>query len=108
MTVLCLASCFDTSKEKTGSPGTKKTEVDMSYLNDVYFAGGCFWGVEEYFSRIPGVFDVTVGYANGTTENPTYEQVCSGNTVYMLQPQHIHFVRYFRVIALRYTDSSVK
>ena len=51
-----------------------------SGLRDIYFAGGCFWGVEEYFSRIPGVHDVTVGYANGTRENPTYEDVCSGRT----------------------------
>ncbi len=51
-----------------------------SGLRDMYFAGGCFWGVEEYFSRIPGVHDVTVGYANGTKENPTYEEVCSGGT----------------------------
>ncbi|MDR2711254.1 MAG: peptide-methionine (S)-S-oxide reductase MsrA, partial [Burkholderiales bacterium] len=58
----------------------KKTETNMDNLKDVYFAGGCFWGVEEYFSRIPGVADVTVGYANGTTKNPTYEQVCSGKT----------------------------
>ncbi|MDR2694798.1 MAG: peptide-methionine (R)-S-oxide reductase MsrB [Deltaproteobacteria bacterium] len=49
-------------------------------LRSVYFAGGCFWGVAEYFSRIPGVSGVTVGYANGTTEKPTYEQVCSGKT----------------------------
>ena len=49
-------------------------------LRDIYFAGGCFWGVEEYFSRIHGVVDLTVGYANGTTEKPTYEQVCSGKT----------------------------
>lgn len=49
-------------------------------LQDSYFAGGCFWGVEEYFSRIPGVFDVTSGYANGLTPNPTYEQVCTQQT----------------------------
>ena len=54
----------------------------LKQLKEIYFAGGCFWGVEEYFSRIQGVHDVTVGYANGYTENPTYQQVCSGNTGY--------------------------
>lgn len=46
----------------------------------VYFAGGCFWGVEKYFSRINGVVSTEVGYANGRTENPTYEEVCSLET----------------------------
>ncbi|MBO7675787.1 MAG: peptide-methionine (S)-S-oxide reductase MsrA [Atopobiaceae bacterium] len=49
-------------------------------MREIYLAGGCFWGVEEYFSRIPGVADATSGYANGTTDNPTYEQVCSDTT----------------------------
>lgn len=52
----------------------------MSNLHEIYFAGGCFWGVEEYFSRIPGVVDVESGYANGTTENPSYEEVCRAGT----------------------------
>lgn len=47
---------------------------------DIYFAGGCFWGVGEYFSRIPGVLQAAVGYANGKTQNPTYEEVCHENT----------------------------
>lgn len=46
----------------------------------IYLAGGCFWGVEKYLSLIPGVLDTEVGYANGKTEQPTYEQVCSDNT----------------------------
>ena len=46
----------------------------------IYFAGGCFWGVEEYFSRIPGVLDASSGYANGKTENPSYEDVCRHGT----------------------------
>lgn len=57
----------------------KKT-VDGSKLKEIYYAGGCFWGIESYFSQVPGVYDVTVGYANGTTEHPTYEQVCTGTT----------------------------
>ena len=43
---------------------------------------GCFWCVEAVFSSIPGVASVQVGYSNGFTENPTYEQVCSGDTGY--------------------------
>lgn len=42
---------------------------------EIYLAGGCFWGVEAYFERIPGVIDVVSGYANGKTRNPSYEQV---------------------------------
>ena len=49
-------------------------------MKNIVFAGGCFWGVEEYFSRIPGVVSTKVGYANGSVENPTYELVCSGTT----------------------------
>jgi len=47
----------------------------MKKLKNIYFAGGCFWGVEEYFSRIPGVKHVSSGYANGNTENPSYEDL---------------------------------
>lgn len=43
----------------------------------IYFAGGCFWGVQEYFSRLKGVESTKCGYANGKTANPTYEEVKS-------------------------------
>lgn len=49
-------------------------------MKEIYLAGGCFWGVEEYMSRNNGVIDTQVGYANGTTSNPTYEEVCTGIT----------------------------
>ncbi len=47
---------------------------------DLYFAGGCFWGVEEFFSRLPGVLETECGYANSTVANPSYRQVCAGAT----------------------------
>lgn len=49
-------------------------------MKEIYLAGGCFWGVEEYMSRIEGVVDTEVGYANGHKNNPTYEEVCTGET----------------------------
>lgn len=49
-------------------------------LNEVWLAGGCFWGVEAYMARIYGVYDVTSGYANGNSDNPTYEEVCTHKT----------------------------
>lgn len=45
-----------------------------------YFAGGCFWGIEDRFQQVPGVVDAVSGYQGGDTEAPTYEQVCSGRT----------------------------
>ncbi|MCL1934607.1 MAG: peptide-methionine (R)-S-oxide reductase MsrB [Candidatus Azobacteroides sp.] len=69
----------DNNKTKTNMEKKVKNAVTDD-LRDIYFAGGCFWGVEEYFSRISGVQAVTVGYANGTSKNPTYEEVCSGKT----------------------------
>ena len=44
------------------------------------FAAGCFWGVEAKFRMIPGVVDAAVGYSNGHTKNPTYQDVCTDET----------------------------
>lgn len=49
-------------------------------IREIYLAGGCFWGVEKYFANIAGVIETEVGYANGKTENPTYEEVCKDDT----------------------------
>ena len=46
----------------------------------VVFGMGCFWGAEKGFWSIPGVYTTAVGYAGGSTPNPTYEEVCSGRT----------------------------
>ena len=47
---------------------------------EIYLAGGCFWGLEKYLEEIYGVVSTEVGYANGKTANPTYEEVCYDDT----------------------------
>lgn len=57
--------------------------IDMNSSNhykEIYLAGGCFWGTEKYLSGIKGIVNTDVGYANGNTENPSYEEVCRNNT----------------------------
>src|SRR5262245_10556268 len=49
-------------------------------LEQAVFGLGCFWGAERVFWQAPGVYTTAVGYAGGFTENPTYEEVCSGLT----------------------------
>ena len=46
----------------------------------IWLAGGCFWGLQAYLDRLYGVNETVVGYANGNTTHPTYEQVCYQNT----------------------------
>ncbi len=50
------------------------------HLQQAVFALGCFWGAERCFWEIDGVFTTAAGYAGGITRNPTYEEVCTGNT----------------------------
>lgn len=51
-------------------------------MKDITFAAGCFWGAEKYFDLVQGVISTDVGYANGKTVSPTYEEVCQNNTGY--------------------------
>jgi peptide-methionine (S)-S-oxide reductase len=51
-----------------------------SGLELAVLAGGCFWGIEEIFWQLPGVFSTAAGYAGGDADDPTYEAVCSGET----------------------------
>ncbi len=65
-------------------PNNPNTDLafDENNLAEIWLAGGCFWGVEAYISRLYGVYDVTSGYGNGDTEDPTYEDVITGKTGY--------------------------
>src|SRR5581483_3953440 len=67
------AMSFSTLAQSTNIMSAKKIEP-------ADFGGGCFWCMEAVFERLPGVVSVTSGYAGGRTENPTYKDVCAGNT----------------------------
>jgi len=64
---------FSAPAQPVNSMNTNKTEI-------ADLGGGCFWCMEAVFERLPGVISVTSGFAGGTTENPTYQQVCTETT----------------------------
>ncbi len=66
----CMNSASMNFHEKDTKPATETA----------IFGAGCFWGVEEAFGKLKGVTSTAVGYAGGTTKNPTYEQVCAHTT----------------------------
>lgn len=59
-------------------------------IKDIYLAAGCFWGAERYFKLIEGVRFTEVGYANGHTSNPTYEEVYTDSTGFV-ETVHVQY-----------------
>ncbi|MBW8349204.1 peptide-methionine (R)-S-oxide reductase MsrB [Bacillus sp. IITD106] len=78
--IFALTACSPIA-ENSALPNNPNKSVDYSTseLKSIYFAGGCFWGVEAYFARIFGVKDATSGYANGIGTDPTYDDVIKGD-----------------------------
>lgn len=88
---IILLSVFSCSKAKAAAQKENTSEGGMAVgvvqknkiekgQKEIYLAGGCFWGTEELVRLINGVISTEVGYANGKTENPSYEDVCYKNT----------------------------
>jgi peptide-methionine (S)-S-oxide reductase len=64
----------------SGRPILAPFPEQMQQMQQMLFGMGCFWGAERSFWTLEGVFTTAVGYAGGSTPNPTYEEVCSGYT----------------------------
>ncbi len=86
LSLILTTSCQSNTKKK---PDTQKEELaqivkptsqELESYETAYFASGCFWCVEAIFESVKGVKEVVSGYAGGTSENPTYEQVGGGRT----------------------------
>ncbi len=73
-------SAFTGCKQKEALTITNKDTMQQIVNDTATFGSGCFWCTEAIFSRLNGVISVVPGYSGGTTENPTYEEVCKGNT----------------------------
>ncbi len=83
--MLVLGACLQkkvTSMDTKNFPPTaaKAGAIHDGDYKSIYLAGGCFWGVEQYFALVPGVVDAVSGYAQGHVKNPSYEEVCTGTT----------------------------
>lgn len=78
--VLLIAGALGLRAMRTQRHISSPVSSTTSPMKDIYFAGGCFWGTEHFFKQVRGVISTEVGYANGHTSNPSYEEVCSHTT----------------------------
>ncbi len=80
ITCIAAASAILASGLAVASAQTKPMENSTNHTETATLGGGCFWCTEALFQMLPGVKSVTSGYAGGTMANPTYQDVCTGQT----------------------------
>lgn len=85
--LLAMTACSNGMNNRAGKDlgekaVTNETTSSSDSIDIIYFAGGCFWGTEHFFKQVDGVISTEVGFANGRTDNPTYNEVVRENTGY--------------------------
>jgi peptide-methionine (S)-S-oxide reductase len=80
VTLFTSISCGQKTENQKISKKMNEEKVNMAEMETITFGAGCFWCVEAVFQQIEGVVKVESGYSNGTTKNPSYREVCTGNT----------------------------
>ena len=74
------SACVARARSDSKAVSDYKSKDDNRMKKQIYFAGGCFWGTEAYFSQLQGVIGTECRYANSKTEYPSYEDVCQRDT----------------------------
>lgn len=80
ISLFALTACAQRKSNSKSAGKTSKNTVMNNQLDTATFANGCFWCTEAIFQDVKGVHDVTSGYTDGHTKNPTYKEVCTGET----------------------------
>jgi len=80
ITLFTSVSCGQKTENQKRYKKMNEEKVSMAEMETITFGAGCFWCVEAVFQQIEGVVKVESGYSNGTTKNPSYREVCTGNT----------------------------
>ena len=75
----CFGAAWKNSREKCKIQANAENheKAGKENMKSIYLAGGCFWGTQKFFDQFDGVLKTEVGYANGPTENPSYQDVCA-------------------------------